>query len=288
VAVARFAAWLAANRARRVGFIAAFFPLPVLGLFSAATVVMSVQLYGAKQALNDCLLALALLTGITLVTGGDALVLMMSAGVSWLLWMCLGGVVRTTGSLTLAVQAAVVMTLVGLGLMLTMLDDPVAYWSEFLQTLYAEYGIDVPAEIDEQAALMSGVVAAGSMTGALISLLLGSSWASAMGSGSYREQFRSLRLGYVLGGLAALTGVAELLGVQLAGLLLVFGAAFMFQGIAVVAWWSNRLRWPRGWWIGLCVLPILSPVFYIVVAMVYATIGFVDNWYGLRIARADD
>jgi hypothetical protein len=253
---------------------------------SAATVVMTIQVKGGREALNDCLLALALLTGISIVSGGDALVLMMSAAVSWLLWMLLGGVVRRTGSLTLAVQATVMLALVGLGLMLGMLDDPVAYWSEVLQTIYADYGMTVPAEIDRQAALMSGVVAAGSMTGAIISLLLGSSWASAVGSGTYREQFRHLRMGYFLGGLAALTGIAELLGVHLAGLLLVFGVAFMFQGISVVAWWSNLLRWPRGWWIGLCILPLLSPVFYIVVGMIFATIGFVDNWYGLRKAPA--
>jgi len=243
---------------------------------------MSIQLFGAKEALNDCLLALALLTGIAIVAGGDASMLMLSAGLSWALWLLLGGLVRKTGSLTLAVQATVMLALAGLGLMLALLDDPVAYWTEMLTTIYADYDIDVPADLNEQAVLMSGVVAAASMMGAIISLLLGSSWASNVGSGTYREQFRRLRMGYFLGGLAALTGVAELFGVDLAGLLLVFGAAFMFQGISVVAWWGNLLRWPRGWWIGLCVLPILSPVFFVVVGMVFATLGFVDNWYGLR------
>lgn len=283
--MARLAMWLAANRVRRVVFIAGFFPLPGLSLLSAATVVMAAQLRGPREALLDCLMALALLAGIALLTGMDVVLLAGSAALSWLIWLLLGSLVGSTGSLTLAVQAAVVLALAGLGLFVGLVGDPVSWWSTVLDSIYkdlAEQGVTVTADVNEQAALMSGVVAAGSLTGLIVSLLIGSAWASTVRKGNYGEQFRALRLGYFIGGLAALAGIAELLGLQLSGLLLVFGAAFMFQGLAVTVWWSTRLHWPRGWWIGLCILPFLLPDFLIVVAALFAAVGFVDNWYGLR------
>ncbi|MDP6151418.1 MAG: hypothetical protein QGH46_09355 [Gammaproteobacteria bacterium] len=283
----RFATWLAANRIRRVVFIAGFFPVIGLGLLSAATVVMTAQLRGPRDALLDCLLALAMLTGIALATGSDALFLGSSAALSWLLWLLLGSLAGRTGSLTLAVQAAVMLALFGMAIFIGVVGDPVAYWAETLETLYAsfaEQGFEVSGDVDigAQAALMSGVVIAGSLTGSTVALLLGSSWASAVTSGNFGEQFRSLRLGYLVGGLAAIAGLASVFGLQLSGTLLVFGAAFMFQGMAVTAWWSHRLQWPRGWWIGLVILPILVADLLIVVAALFAAMGFIDNWYGLR------
>ncbi|MDP6437135.1 MAG: hypothetical protein QGG46_07890 [Gammaproteobacteria bacterium] len=285
--MARFATWLAANRLRRVVFIAAFFPIIGLGLLSAATVVMDAQLRGPRDTAQDCLMALAILAGIALLTGSDVMLLGVSAALSWLLWLLLGSLAGRAGSLTLAVQAAVLLALVGMAVFIGLVDDPVAYWSEMLETAYAnfaEQGFDVSGEVDvaAQAALMSGVVVAGSLTSSIVALLLGSSWASAVQGGSYGEQFRSLRLGYFIGGLAALAGLASIFGLQLSGLLLVFGAAFMFQGMAVTAWWSHRRNWPRGWWVGLCILPALLVDLAVVIGVLFAAIGFIDNWYGLR------
>ena len=70
--------------------------------------------------------------------------------------------------------------------------------------------------------------------------------------------------------------------VPCSGALLIFGAAFMFQGMAVVAWWAHGLGWPKGWWIGLCIPPILLPDFLIIEAALLSALGFVDNWYDLR------
>jgi hypothetical protein len=133
---------------------------------------------------------------------------------------------------------------------------------------------------------MSGVVIAGSLVFTLVALLLGSAWASRLSAGNYAQQFTELRLGYVIGGLAALAGIAGLFGFGFDGALLIFGAAFMFHGIAVVAWWAKRRSWPRGWWIGLCILPILLPDLLVITLALFSALGFVDNWYGLRRAFA--
>ena len=77
----------------------------------------------------------------------------------------------------------------------------------FLRSLYkdlAEQGVKIETDVRAQAALMSGVVVAGSLTGSLLALCLGSSWASALVGGDFPAQFRRLRLGLVIGVLAVL------------------------------------------------------------------------------------
>lgn len=284
-----FATWLVAQRARRVVFIAGLFPVPGLGLISAAVVVMAVQVKGPREALLDCVFALIVLAGMAWFSGMNVPLLLSSAAISWLLWLVLGTIVARTGSLALATQVAVLVALAGLVVFNLATNDPVAYWTEVLELLYADLatqGIVVTADIEQQARLMSGAIIAGSLTGGMIVLLLGSAWASRVLGGNFGQQFTQLRLGYVIGGLAALAGVAGLLGMGLDGALLIFGVAFMFHGIAVVAWWSRRRGWPRGWWIGLCILPILLPDLLLIEVALLAMLGFVDNWYGLRSTQA--
>ena len=112
------ATWLAAQRIRRVVFIAGLFPLPGLGLLSAATVVMAAELRGPREALIDCLLALLLLGLMGLAVGMDVPLVAASAAISWLVWIGLGTLGRS--SLTLAAQAGVLLALLGLVLFLVL------------------------------------------------------------------------------------------------------------------------------------------------------------------------
>jgi hypothetical protein len=284
-----FAKWLAGQRVRRVVFIAILFPLFGLGIISAAIVLMVAQVKGPREALLDCLIALALLAGMALFSGLEVPLLLASAAVSWAIWIGLGTLLARTGSLALAAQVLVLAAIAGLVAFNLMIEDSIAYWSPLLEAFYTDLagqGLEVTVDVEQQAGLMSGVLIAGSLTGALIVLLLGSSWASQVSGGNFGQQFRQLRLGYVIGGVAALAGIAGLFGLDFNGALLVFGAAFMFHGIAVVAWWSVSRGWPRGWWIGLLILPALLPELLVIEATLLSALGFVDNWYGLRRANA--
>jgi len=280
-----FANWLAAQRLRRVAIIAGMFPLPVLGMLSAGTIVMSAELKGPREALIDCALAFVLLAAMGWFAGMDVPLLLASAAVSWAIWLGLGAVVARTGSLPLAIQAAVVLALLGMVAFQLVTGDPVAYWTEFLLEFYADLeqqGLAITANVEQQASLMSGLVLAGSLTGVVVVLLLGTALADRVAGTICIEQFAGLRLGYVIGLLAALAGIAGLFGLSLGGVLMVFGAAFMFQGIAILAWWARERGWPGGWWIGLCILPILLADFMVVEVLVLAALGFIDNWYNLR------
>jgi hypothetical protein len=284
-----FAKWLAAQRVRRVVFIAVLFPLFGLGIISAAIVLMIAQVKGPREALLDCLIALVLLAGMAWFSGLEVPLLVASAAVSWAIWVGLGTLLARTGSLALAAQVLVLAAIAGLVAFNLMIEDPIVYWSQLLEAFYTDLagqGLEVTVDIEQQAGLMSGVLLAGSLTGAMLVLLLGSSWASRVLGGNFGQQFRELRLGYVIGGVAALTGIAGLFGLDFNGALLVFGVAFMFHGIAVVAWWAVSRGWPRGWWIGLLILPVLLPELLVIGATLLSAIGFVDKWYGLRRANA--
>ena len=133
---------------------------------------------------------------------------------------------------------------------------------------------------------MSGALLAFMLNGTLLSLLLGLALASSLGDARLGDSFRALRLGYVIGGLAALTGLLELAGIGLHGALLVFGLAFCWQGVAVVAGWAHRWGWPRSWWVALAIAPLLFLGLLVVELTLLAAIGFVDNWFGLRRQRS--
>ena len=279
------AKWLAEQPARRVVFIAGLFPLPFLGLLSAAAVVMSAQLNGIRRAGIECLAALLVVAGIGWAAGMDIPFLLASAAISWLVWLALGELLNRSGSLALAIQASVLIALFGLGLIYATIDDPVAYWAEMLEALYAELRQDnvaVDADVAAQAELMSGLVMAGSLVGTVIALLLGNGLARAAGNGSQPGQFTRLRMGTALGVLAGVLGLAELAGLNTGGALLIVGVAFMFQGMAVLGWWSQQLGWPAGWWLGLCILLVLLPGVLTILLLLFAMAGFIDNWFSLR------
>ncbi len=295
-----FATWLAGHRIRRVVIIAGLFPLPLLGLLSAATVVMSASLRGPREILLDCLMALALLVALSLVSGMDTVTLATTAAVSWAVWGALGCLAGRSGSLALTAQVAVLLALVGLTVFALATGDPVDFWLPVIQSWYAELGgelssqgLTIPADLEGQARIlegqariMSGGLFAFLLSGSMLSLLLGLSWSFGLTGRSVSDSFRELRLGYVIGGLAAVAGVLGLAGMQLHGALLVFGAAFTYQGVAVVMWWARERNWPHSWWLALVIPPLLFFGLLVVELAMLAAIGFVDNWFSLRRSAA--
>ena len=272
--------------------IIALYPLPFLGLLSAATVVMSASLRGPRDAILDCVAALPLLFGLSLLAGLDNIAgVIGTAAVSCAVWIGLGWLAGSSGSLALAVQAAVLLALLGLASFVFAVGDPLEFWLPMLEAFYADFssqGLTTPVDLPQQAGLMSGGLLAFVLVGTLLALLLGLSLACRVIGRDIGDEFRSLRLGYVIGAGAAITGLLALVGVQLHGALLVFAAAFTFQGVAVVAWWAGRLDWPRSWWLAVVIPPLVFVGFLIVELAALAALGFVDNGFSLRRRRADD
>jgi hypothetical protein len=290
----RFGTWLAERRVPRVALIAALLPLGLFGIFSAAIVVCVAQIKGWREAAADCSIALGILLFLTALVGVGAVQLTASAASTWFVALGLGGLTGTYGSLTLPLQAIIVLAVAGLLVFVLTVADTTAFWTDFLNDLTQQmvnFGVEFtePDALFSLAPIMSGMAAASAIASSIAALLLGSWWASGAGSASFREMFLQLRLGYVIGGLAALAGVATLFsfGPLAANLLLILSVGFVFQGLAVVHWQVARRGWP---WTVLLVayLPFAMGAQLAVSALfVLAAVGFVDNWYGLRRTTAD-
>jgi len=284
-----FGSWLAERRAPRIALIAGLFMLPLVFLVSAAIVSLISQLRGWRQAFTDCLLALAVVIGITLLAGDNWLVFAVSAAGLWSAAIVLGGLAGRYRSLTLPMQAAVAAGMVGIGIFFIVVNDTEGFWQQFLKDEIKQLAalgltVDRPEVLLDQARIMTGSLAGSVVLFSLLALLLGSWWAGKAGGRPVRDMFIQIRLGYVIGGAAALSGVIALLGATgLAGnLLLVAAVGFMFQGLAVIYWHGTVRKWP-GPWPFLVYLPLgLGPQLAVAWIFILVALGFTDNWYGLR------
>lgn len=272
--------------------MAAIFPVPLLGVASVAILALVTQIIGWRTALIDLGLGILALAVMTAVAGGQWLGVGLGAAVAWLIGVALA-VVRSSGGMVLATQVAVLVAVVAVVVTAAALPDATAGWRALIRDFAGQAsaaGMDVgPLDALEAAAgWMTGMIAASAVISSGVALLLGSTWASRMGAGDAVSEFRMLRMGYVIGGLALATVVAALAGLRDAAddLAMVFGAGFLLQGIAVVHWQASQQRWPS-WWALLMYAPMLVPAVAAVEVLALAVIGVLDNAFGLRRVRAN-
>jgi hypothetical protein len=247
---------------------------------------------GWREGLVDCLIALVILVGLTAMSGDGVPQVLFSGISTWGIALLMGGLTGIYGSLTLAIQVIVMLCCIAILGFTVIVDDPAGFWGPILQAIAGQMqgmGIELSATnaIMDLVPIMIGLFAAGTIASSIVALLLGCWWAGGARGTSFRDLFLGMRLGYVIGGVAAVAGIGSLLGFQpLAGnLLLVAGTGFLFQGLAVVHWHAARLRLP--WFMLIPVyLPLLMGASLFVMALLlFATVGFIDNWYGLRRAK---
>ncbi len=300
--MAGWVAWLTGYRLRRVAFTAGLFLLPVTSVISAALVVLTADLKGPAEAGKDIVLAFALLIGVMALSGPEAspVPFLVSAALSWSVAMTLGGINYRFRSLTLVVQAAVLLVVAAMLVFAVLVSDPASFWQPILSDMVAdmppELLSDVTAELSTQgvtleqvvavmAVIMTPIFAAGLMSSSLLAVMLGLAWSAGARDERFGDQYRSLKLGYVIGGLAALLGVLSAFSATAGGMLIVVSVAFVLQGIAVLYCWAERLKWPGAWWLAvalpLAFMPVI-PVPALLVGFGLAATGFIDNWYTLR------
>jgi hypothetical protein len=288
--MAGFAEWLAGRRLSRIALIALLFPLPLLAVVSAAIVVLVTNVRGWRVAGQDCAAALLVLGALTALAGGFWFEIGIGAGVTWMVAVLLGHL-RRTGSLTLAVQAAVVLGVAAALAFTFWSRDPQAYWEQVLKDLAERArsaGLQVgPADLLPGAAqVMTGMMSASAVASSMAAVFLGSWWAGPAGGQSFGQEFRSLRMGRVLGVFAGVMGVLFLIGLRstVDDLLLVLGTGFVIQGLAVIHWHGKSREWPKPWPLALYLPLALVPAIAVPELLLLALLGLVDNGYSLRPA----
>lgn len=178
-----------------------------------------------------------------------------------------------------------------------LLGDASAWWREamngFLFGNAERAGMDLGADqtaqlqglIDAVSPHMSGLVAAGTVLGLALTVLLARWWQAALDNpGGFGREFRALRLPRRMVVAAGLLLVVATLGNAATGgiagdLMWTLLVVFLLQGLAVAhAVLAGRPR--AGVW--LMGIYLLLALLTLQVALVLAMIGFSDEWLGLR------
>ncbi|MCP4041674.1 MAG: DUF2232 domain-containing protein [Gammaproteobacteria bacterium] len=264
--------------------------LAPLGYLGAAAVSLVILRHGVREGI-----VVAAGSGVVACVLSQVLVGSMAPVLAlivtlWLPASLLAVLLRASGSQGLVLAAAGVFGIVVIFALHLMLEDPALWWRELIEEallpMLSEQGVRVDTNTLEQiASIMTGLAAAVSVLGIMITLFLARWWQSVQfNPGGFGEEFRSLRLhrGFAMLTLLALLAsmlVDALFGTLGREFLMLATVLYMLQGLAVAHAVSANRKASAGWLIGLYFLLVfLWP--YAMLALGVA--GFVDAWVDFR------
>lgn len=266
--------------------------LPPLAWLSAAILALvMLQLGPTAYGYAAGLGMLALVAVGWLMLGQPTAVAFAAAG-AWLPAGVVALVLHRRGRLDDALLVAC-----GLGWLLVIvlyasLDAPAQWWQEVLRQFMppdrVEADLGIPAErvrelIEQAAPLMTGMLAASAVVGAITSVLLARWWQSGLyHPGAFGEEYRALRLGRVAAGILVIVCAAAL-GLPatiLDGLAFVALAIYLFQGLAVAHGVAMRRGMATAWLVGLYIIGLLAlPQMVLALTL----LGVLDAWADFRL-----
>ena len=281
-----FVSWALARRYRLIVLAAALAPIiPV-----AATALISLEtvrrgsLQGSYSAALSILgvLLLALVSGAGVQFAGALGAATLVAGVG------VGCLVRWSRSMALAFQAIVLLCFFGVLGSGVLWPDPSVVFDplieNFVETLSSSGATEEQINVIRGwQPMLLGVLFATLFLQLSGALLLAFYWlAFTDGGWSFGEQFRSLRLGRVLGWPATLVvGLGMALNVLLVQNLVPLAlVCFLFQGLSVLHTWSKSRQWHPAV-LGVLYLSMITPLTGVVMLLL-SSVGLLDNWINMR------
>jgi hypothetical protein len=291
-----FASWIAANPG------AAVFLTGLLGLLPLFGLGFAFFLPGAVPAL--VVLVRSPRDGV-LVAAGASLLLALAmwtigrpapVGLIYSLWvlgppLALAVLLRSSASLALCLQVAVLGGAAMVVLLHATLGDPERFWAPFVRDLAQEMqrrGLALDLEddglVETLARTLWGWVTVLTMLLAMCALFLARWWQTRVDpAGRFGTEFQQLRLGKVLGAAAAVAIAASFLSERplVDDLARLFMGALMVVGLAAAHRFKAEGRLNGAWLWAIYVLLVLAAP---VMVAALAGWGFVDNW--LRSQRA--
>ena len=280
----RLAAWLLARPQNAVMGLAVTLLLPAPQLTSGVIMVLLILAQGMRQAVIEALVAAAALLTVSLIFGVSLVSLVTLMVGTWLPVMLLAVVLINSRSLTLTMQATVIVAVAALSAFYVVVSDPVAFWEPYLMTM-AEIARQSGLELNQE--LLNAEVMTVSATLAfwmlyVVGLLLG--------YGLYKRlpietddfgRFRNLNFGRVIAFTMALASLLAFVvdGVWLQNVAFVVFAMFWLQGLAIVHWLHAEKNLPLG---AVVAVYVLLPLMQVLVFTALAIIGYMDAWFGFR------
>ena len=104
--------WIMQRQHRQVTLVAALSLLPFLGVLSSGLLALIALQRGTKQSLMTAALAMVLLAGVALASGGDPVPMLEVTGVMWGPVLLMAGLLQGYRSLNLVFQVAAILGVV--------------------------------------------------------------------------------------------------------------------------------------------------------------------------------
>ena len=260
--------------------------LPPASILSSAAVALVTLRLGAFEGLSVLVCSSLAAALLGLIIFGNYQFALVYAGIMWLPVWLISIILREGRHLSLAVEIAVLLGILGIIGFYLYNPDPVAVWKAMLMQMVPA---DAPVEIVQQKVdtlshYMTGIIAAGSVFSLLFGLFLGRWWqANLYNPGGFRIEFLSL---------------TAHLGLSI-GSVIVIALAMLSSGtLSELSWNASILLFVLYIIIGTAVLHTLFadmkmaryivPMFYVTLFVIphvllpVAFVGFTDTWLNLR------
>lgn len=289
------AAWFTGHPWRAAVVAACFGVMSLQGavvfvvLASAVPVLVMLE-RGTQAAINVMLSAAAAVIGTLLWLQQPLWFVVGYAVLVFGLPLLLGGLLRRYGSLNLIFQLTLVISLLGLGLVFTVLSAPTQIWVQLLNQAFAalsKAGLEMDASLVERLAQsMWGAFVAVLVLVNLSAVLLARWWQSLLHEpGAFGREFRELRSGMVVGGLLVFLTMGSLFidSAWLNSMAWVAMMGLALQGLAAAHRRKAEGQMQRGWLVAIYVM-LIVPLFSFITVALLAGLGLVDFWRRMRMS----
>ncbi len=279
-----------------VGFMGLALLFPMFSYISGAAIGLVALRLGWREAAQVGAMAVVAISAIAWIALQEPAAGLVFAGIVWLPVLALALVLRNTTSWSTTLNVAVGIGLLGVALFYAVVADPAAWWRDTVVTGIQQQVVDraglTPEQasswrdtLDQMANVMTGIVCAAFVFGAVLSLLLARWWqAQLYNPGGFQSEFHHLRLGRPLAIAVMILMTVSLLPLDNVGALgrdmvMVVLLMYMLQGLAVVHAIVAKRGASKAW---LVVTYILLAIALPQVAMILAVAGLMDTWLNLR------
>jgi hypothetical protein len=266
--------------------------LPLVGLLSSSSVALVALRQGMAQSGRVVVAAAAVLCLAGMALTGALWAPLLYGALMWLPVWAVALLLRSTRQIGWALEFAALLGLLGVSAIYATVADPSAMWAErfraLLIPLAQRAGSAETGQIEQLgdwfSAYLTGIVAAGSVSSVIVSLILARWWqASLFNPGGFAHEFTQMRLHkgtHYLGlicVLLAFTGSAAA-SEYFWNMSIVLVVLFVVLGFSIVHRLFASKANKRFWLAGLYVLAMLVPQTLLPVAL----LGITDAWVNWR------
>lgn len=289
LAIARYALKSPTHAATMVGVLAILsLILPFISVLSGAIVgliILTQGLYSGARVILISIVGISIVSYLVLQSAGLGITIGL---VQWLPIMVLAEVLRRTHSMSLTIVAGMVLAMLLVIAQYLFWPEGEKYLMLILQQVLQgaeQSGTDMQAmqEVLEKMMHLTVILLVAVMYSTFIATLMISRWfqSKLAGSEGYREEFYAIRLGQATAGSGFILIALAMLFQQdwLIAMMLVYLAAFLYQGLAIAHSWNASKKGKTITWLALLyVMMIIIPQVLGFISM----LGVIDNWMDFR------